>query len=75
MGLVPKTTDEMLSLIAKLREAGVLSYSYEGLVLTLHPPEARVEQTKEKEVRRSQVLGLTEEEQNDLFNEVADPVK
>lgn len=75
MGLEPKTSEELRALIRLLREEGVLSYSYSGVVLTLHPsaPEAGAPEREEAE-KVSAVLGLTKAQQDDLFNEVVDPV-
>lgn len=75
MVLEPTTSEQMVALIAELRKAGVLSYSYRGLVLTLHPEATLTEEISEPiEEKVSNILGLTKAQQDDMFNEVVDPV-
>ncbi len=74
MGLEPKTTEELEQLVAHLRRIGVQHYSAHGVSLVLCDPQPTFEKVVENEAARSEVLGLTEEEQVDLFNTVAEAV-
>lgn len=74
MDLAPKTTEDLEKLVRELRRMGVQQYSAMGVTLSLCEPELEIEKVKPANPLRSQMLGLTEEEQVDLFNTVAEAV-
>lgn len=74
MDLAPKTTEDLERLVEHLRRIGVQHYSAHGVSLVLCDPQPTFEKSEEAEPARSPILGLTEEEQVDLFNTVAEAV-
>lgn len=74
MDLAPKTTEDLEQLVEHLRRIGVQHYSAHGVTLALCDPQPKLEKVAVVEPTRSKLLGLTEEEQVDLFNTVAEAV-
>ena len=74
MDLAPKTTEDLERLVEHLRRIGVQHYSANGVSLVLCDPAPPFEKVVEAEPGRSPILGMTEEEQVDLFNAVAEAV-
>ncbi len=74
MDLALRTTEDLEKLVGHLRRMGVQQYSAMGVTLSLCEPELELDKVKPASPQRSKMLGLTEEEQVDLFNTVAEAV-
>ncbi len=69
--------EELRSLIEFLREQGVLEYENEGIKITLLPQKPQELPAIPKRIfkpGRDALMGLTEEDQFDLFNDILSPV-